>query len=54
MRVAGPPGVPSRLQRSADLRTWTDWLPVNFAESPIEILDTAANATAGFYRLAVP
>jgi hypothetical protein len=55
LRIAGPPGVPGRVQRSADLRSWTDWRPVNFGESPLEISDPdAAFQSAGFYRLAVP
>jgi hypothetical protein len=55
LRIAGPPGVPGRVQRSADLRTGVDWLPVNFGESSLETSDSeAASAAAGFYRLAVP
>jgi hypothetical protein len=53
LQITGPPGVPGRVQRSADLLNWTDWLPVNFGESPLEVSDDAA-ASAQFYRIAVP
>jgi hypothetical protein len=53
MQITGPPGVPGRVQRSGDLLNWTDWLPVNFGEAPLEISD-GASATAQFYRVAVP
>jgi hypothetical protein len=37
------------------LRIWTDWLPVTFTESPLEIFDSdATSQPVGFYRLAVP
>jgi hypothetical protein len=53
--MTGPPGVPGRVQRSADFRAWSDWLPVNFGESAVEVLDEdAGSQSAGFYRLAVP
>ena len=55
LRMSGPPGVPGRAQRSVDLDHWTDWLPVNFGESPVELTDPdAASVSNRFYRLAVP
>jgi len=53
LRVAGPPGVPGHVQRSADLRNWNDWLPVNFAEASIAVIDSDASSPA-FYRLVMP
>ncbi len=55
LHMAGPPGVPGRLQHSRDLSAWTDWLPVIFGEGPLEISDPdAPSNAAGFYRLVVP
>lgn len=55
LRLAGPPGVPGRVQRSDDLSAWTNWLPVNFSERPVELSDPeAASVSARFYRIAVP
>jgi hypothetical protein len=53
LRIAGPPGVPGRVQRSGDLINWTDWRPVNFGEDPISLIDADGNSEA-FYRIAVP
>ena len=34
---------------------WTDWLPVTFGESPLDLSDPdAASVPARFYRLAIP
>ena len=55
MRITGPPEVPARMQRSADLNTWSDWRPLVFGEEPLEISDPDASAnSAGFYRVVVP
>lgn len=55
LRIAGPPGVPGRVQRCSSWGRWTDWLPVHFGESPGEISDPdAVSMPARFYRLAVP
>lgn len=55
LRLAGPPAVPGRVQRSDDLVGWTDWLPVTFGEDPVEIsAPDAASTPLRFYRLTVP
>ena len=53
LRIAGPPGVPGRVQRSGDLINWTDWRPVSFGADPISLVDSDADSKA-FYRIAVP
>jgi hypothetical protein len=53
LRISGPPELPGRVQRSADLLNWADWLPVRFGEEPVDVIDRDS-ATAQFYRLAVP
>ena len=55
LMVSGPPGVPGRVERSSDLSEWTDWLPFDFQETPMEFSDPdAASQPATFYRLVVP
>src|SRR4029453_6018712 len=39
LRVVGPAGLPGRLQRSTDLREWSDWQSVTFGREPVEISD---------------
>lgn len=55
LTVAGPPRLTARVQRSTDLRTWTDWLPLTFSQMPLEIADIGYPQTGScFYRLAMP
>jgi hypothetical protein len=58
LQISGPPGVPGRVERSADLRSWTDWRAVSFAEEPISVIDSDTNSgwpsARTFYRIAVP
>jgi predicted alpha/beta superfamily hydrolase len=55
LRVTGPAGLPGRLQRSTDLREWSDWQSVTFGSEPEEISDPqAATATQQFYRVIAP
>lgn len=54
-RVAGPPGVPRRVQRSSDLGLWSDWQSLDFEEIPLEISDpNTSSKPAGFYHLVAP
>ena len=55
LRVAGPAGLPGRLQRSTDLGQWSDWQSISFGSEPIEISDAqSATATQQFYRVITP
>lgn len=55
LQVSGPPLVPARLQRSTDLQSWEDWLPLEFGVVPLEIRDSETGRDrASFYRLLVP
>ena len=55
LRVAGPAGLPGRLQRSTDLREWSDWQSISFGSEPVEISDPqTATATQQFYRVIAP
>jgi hypothetical protein len=55
LEISGPPGVSGRVQRSPDLDEWSDWMPIDFQETPMEISDPdALSDPAGFYRLVVP
>lgn len=55
LRVAGPAGQPGRLQRSPDLREWSDWQAISFGSEPLEISDPqTATATQQFYRVITP
>jgi hypothetical protein len=55
LRVAGPAGLPGRLQRSTDLHEWSDWQSISFGSEPVEISDAqTATATQQFYRVIAP
>ena len=55
LRVAGPAGLPGRLQRSTDLREWSDWQSISFGSEPVEIsAPQAATANQQFYRVITP
>jgi hypothetical protein len=55
LRIAGPAGLPGRLQRSTDLRAWSDWQSISFGSEPVEISDPqTATATQQFYRVITP
>jgi predicted alpha/beta superfamily hydrolase len=55
LRIAGPAGLPGRLQRSTDLREWSDWQSISFGSEPVEISDPqTATPTQQFYRVIVP
>ncbi len=55
LRLDGPRGVPVRLQRSANLTDWQDWLPVTVGGSPAEMADSSEGAAPRrFYRAVYP
>jgi predicted alpha/beta superfamily hydrolase len=55
LRIAGPAGLLGRLQRSTDLREWSDWQSISFGNEPAEISDPqTATPTQQFYRVIVP
>ena len=55
LRVAGPAGLPGRLQRSTDLHEWSDWQSISFGSEQVEISDPqTATATQQFYRVITP
>jgi len=55
LKVAGPAGVPGRLQHSTDLREWSDWQSISFGSEPVEIsASQTATATQQFYRVIAP
>lgn len=55
LRLDGPRGVPVRLQRSANLTDWQDWLPVTVGASSAEMADSSEGAAARrFYRAVYP
>jgi predicted alpha/beta superfamily hydrolase len=55
LRVAGPAGLAGRLQRSTDLREWSDWQSISFGSEPEEISDPqTATAAQQFYRVIAP
>lgn len=55
LRVAGPAGVPGRLQRSTNLRDWSDWQTISFGSEPVEVSEPqTATATRHFYRVVTP
>jgi hypothetical protein len=55
LRIVGPAGVSGRLQRSTDLREWSDWQSISFGSEPVEISDAqTATATQQFYRVITP
>ena len=55
LRIVGPAGVSGRLQRSTDLREWSDLQSISFGSEPVEISDAqTATATQQFYRVITP
>lgn len=55
LSLTGPPDWPVRVQRSADLTTWQDWLVVTLGNAPLELADpVAATQPRRFYRAVVP
>lgn len=54
LRVTGPVGVSGHLQRSLDLRNWTDLASVTCARGPIEISDGGRRTRGSFYRVVIP
>lgn len=54
LRVAGPPKLTARIQRSNDLSKWTDWLEVSLSENPVAITDPDSISSSRFYRAITP
>jgi hypothetical protein len=55
LRVHGDAGVTVRVQRSQDLREWTDWQTVTLDTVPTELSDLESNTTPHrFYRAVTP
>lgn len=55
LRIVGPAGVSGRLQRSTDLREWSDWLSISFGSEQVEVSDPqTATAPQRFYRVIAP
>ena len=48
--VTGPAGAPLQLQRSDDLRHWSDWRTVTIGATGLELFDTNAPSARQFYR----
>jgi len=55
LKIAGPAGLAGRLQRSTDLREWSDWQSISFGSEPVEIsAPQTATTTQQFYRVTTP
>jgi hypothetical protein len=51
LKISGPPGSSLRLQRSANLLDWEDWVTLTLGDDPVEIGDPEAGFTPHrFYR----
>ncbi len=54
-RLYGSAGSSGQIQRSDNLQTWTDWMPFNLGDEPIEISDPSASTNGvQFYRAVSP
>ena len=55
VRILGPAGVPARLQRSTDLREWSDLQSVTFDGVPLDVSELQTSlVTTKFYRVVTP
>ena len=55
LRIVGPAGVSARIQRSTDLREWSDWQPLTFGGEPLDLSEPETSSiTANFYRVVTP
>jgi hypothetical protein len=53
--LQGGIGQHAQLQRSPDLKTWSDWQVIDLTEAPIEVIDSQAAAQPRtFYRAMIP
>ncbi|MGK0190413.1 MAG: hypothetical protein ACI9R3_006240 [Verrucomicrobiales bacterium] len=54
-RIHGPVGTTGQIQRSPDLRTWTNWMPFTMGNLPLEISAPTDTASASrFFRAVTP
>lgn len=54
IRFRGPPRVPAMVQRSDDLKVWSNWSAVRFIDGPMVLPDEVSTTGGAFYRLILP